>query len=183
MAIDSKFHFPRVEDENIKAFHIVQLLVDAGADVEISDNEGRTPLHLAAQMADEASIQVLLNRGANIKTEDSKELLPLDHAALSGSLHVFSILFKRWADVMAESSENAVESWLLVAANPVVRDSGNVHWGWRNMSIEDLVELTTPGSKFQEVWAERVPRGFNTWYRTGVIVREMQAQREAQSIT
>ncbi len=92
------------------ASHSVVLLVDRGAHIDMSDNEGRTPLHLAAQMADEASVQILLDRGANIKAEDSEGLLPLDHAAISGSLQVFSLLFKRWADVMEEGSENAVES-------------------------------------------------------------------------
>ena len=67
----------------------------------MSDWGGRTPLHLAAQEADKASIQILLNQGANIKAEDSEGLLPLDHAADSNSLEVFSLLFKRWADVMA----------------------------------------------------------------------------------
>ena len=173
------------EKEVHGASQTVQLLVDAGADVEMSDNEGRTPLHLAAQMADEASIQILLNGGVNIKAEDSKGLLPLDHAALSGSLHVFSILFKRWADVMAGSSENAVETWLRQAAKPV-NEFNEITFGmlskWRTMSIEDLMEFTTPSSKFQKIWAEWGTRGFSSWYRARLIVREMRARRKAQTV-
>ena len=178
----------RAEYGNNEAFRIVQLLVDAEANIEMSDDEGQTPLHLAAQMADEASIQILLDRGANIKAEDNEGLLPLDHAALSGSLQFFSYMFKLWSDVMAESSECAVETWLRLAAKPV----DNVKLGnfqsfdflqeWRNMSIEDLVESTTPGSSFQKIWDEKGPTEVSTRYRARRIVREMRARCEAQIV-
>ena len=182
VAVNPRFSFSKAGTAIDKAFHIVQLLVDAGADVEMSDDGGRTPLHLASQTADGASIQILLNRGANIQAEDSKGLLPLDHAAESGSLQVFSFLFKRWADVMEESSENAVESWLHVAVKPVIGGSAEVLREWRNMSIEDLVEWTTPGSNFQKTWAEKGPTGLGTSYRARLIVKEMRARRKPQSV-
>ena len=183
VAIKPGVTISRGGDRIDKDFHTVQLLVDAGADIEMRDDGGRTPLHLAAQMADEASIQILLNRGANIMAEDSEGLLPLDHAAISGSLQVFSFLFKRWADVMAESSENAVESWLHMAAKPVFEGSVEILQEWRNMSIEDLVEWATPGSKFRKTSAEEGPRGRILRYRTEMIINKMRAQREAQTIT
>ena len=171
-----------------KYFNIFRLLVDAGADIEMSDDEGRTPLHLAAQIADKASIQILLNQGANIKTEDSMGLLPLDHAAGSGSLAVFSILFKRWTDVMAESSASAVEAWLHRSTKPVKKvklenlTNFEILQDWRNMSLEDLVELTTPGSRIQKCWAEDGPRGLRSLYRARLIVKEMRARRGAQPV-
>ena len=189
VAIEPQFAFPKGADGFDEAFHSVQLLVDAGADVKMSDDGGRTPLHLAAKMADEDSVQILLNRGADVKAEDSKGLLPLDHAALSGSLQVFSILFKRWADVMAESSESAVEAWLHQAAKPVEKVQLEEEIGdfevlrrWKNMNIEDLIEMTTSGSNFQKIWAERGPPGLRTWYRARLIVREMRARREPRPI-
>ena len=183
VAMDPKFVRVSCEEQDIyEIFHIVQLLLDGGANIELSDNRGCTPLHLAARRADEASIQVLLSRGANIKAEDREGLLPLDHAAVSESLQVFSILFKRWADVMAESSENAVESWLHLVTKPVIKGSRGILQRWRAMSLEELIELTTPGSKFQEVWAERGQTGFGSWYRAKVIVREMRARRGPQQV-
>ena len=189
VAIEPQFAFPKVADGFDEAFHSVQLLVDAGADVKMSDDGGRTPLHLAAKMADEDSVQILLNRGADVKAEDSKGLLPLDHAALSGSLQVFSILFERWADVMAESSESAVEAWLHQAAKPVEKVQLEEEIGdfevlrrWKNMNIEDLIEMTTSGSNFQKIWAERGPPGLRTWYRARLIVREMRDRREPRPI-
>ena len=181
VAIDPYCTFPGTPYGDSKAFPIVQLLVDAGADVEMSDDGRRTPLHLAAKMADEASIQILLDRGANVKAEDGKGLLPLDHAALSGSLQVFSILFERWSNVMAESGECAVETWLRQAAKPV-NAFNKVNFEilpiWRTMSVEDLVEFTTPNSKFRKNWVEKG----STWYRARLIVREMRARREARIV-
>ena len=153
-----KPQFPISANEG-EYFHIVQLLVDAGADVEMSDDGGRTPLHLAAQEADKASVQILLNRGANIKAEDSEGLLPLDHAADSNSLEVFSLLFKRWADVMAESSKDAVESWLRLATKTARAVGDDVLWSWRSdvlrswrsLSFEDLIDLTSD-CEVQKYW-------------------------------
>ena len=187
-AIQYQSVLPQVERGTFKAFHIVQLLVAAGADIEMSDNRGQTPLHLAAQMADKASIQILLDQGANIKAEDNEGLLPLDHAAVSGSLQVFSILFNHWAGVMAESSDSAVEAWLHRATKPVdkikienLRDF-DILQKWKKMSIEDLIEWTTPGSRIQKTWAGRGPKGLISLYRARRIVREMRARREAQPV-
>ena len=182
VAIDPTCALPYEGREIDEGFHTVELLLDVGANIEMSDNRGRTPLHLAARMADEASIQILLSRGANIKAEDRKGLLPLDHAAFSGSLQVFSILFKPWADVMAESSGNAVEPWLHLVTKPMIEGSLGMLQAWRAMSLEELIELTTPGSKFQEIWAESGPTGFGSWYRAKVLVREMRARRGRQQV-
>ena len=183
VAIDQKCASLTFQKARDYTFDTVQLLVDAGASIEMGDNRGRTPLHLAAREANKASIRILLDRGANIKAEDTKGLLPLDYAAVTGSLEVFSFLFERWADVMAESSENAVESWLHLAAKPLaVQPQTRILEAWRNMDIEDLIELTNPGSKMQRIWAKMDTRGLNTWYRARLIVKEMRARRPAQPV-
>lgn len=154
-----------------ECFYIVQLLVDAGANVEISDDEGRTPLHLAAQMANEASIRVLLDRGANIKAEDRSGLLPLDHAAASNSLEVFSLLYKRWADVMAQSSESAVEAWLQLAFKKARGASLMELQDWRSLSSEDLIDLTSD-DEVKKIWAKMSSRRFRSWFRERQVRRE-----------
>ena len=164
---------PEVADDMYRVSRILQLLVDAGAHVEMSDDEGRTPIHLAAQMADEASIRVLLDSGANGKAEDSEGLLPLDHAAESHSLEVFSLLFKRWADVMAESSEDAVESWLQLAPKKARGASVELLRDWRRLSLEDLIELTSD-CEVKENWTKRGPERFSSWFRARQIRRKSQ---------
>eukprot|EP01032_Pedospumella_encystans_P023116 gene23116-26174_t len=46
-------------------FHLVQPLVDLGADVNFGDEIGMTPLHIAAANLNAQGIQILLNLGAN----------------------------------------------------------------------------------------------------------------------
>ena len=169
---------PQCASLNIKkgigyASHTVQLLLDAGADIDMSDDGGRTPLHLAARMADKASIQILLDRGANIKAEDKKDWLPLDHAAASGSLKVFSLLFKRWSDAIAESSEDAVESWLRLATRKPRGVGGDVLRNWRSLSFEDLIDLTS-NCEVQKKWANETPRFFISWLRARQVRRKFQ---------
>ena len=61
VAIDHRCALPPNAEQRInEAFHTVQILINAGADIEMSDDGGRTPLHLAAQLADEASIRIPL---------------------------------------------------------------------------------------------------------------------------
>ena len=149
-----------IADAMYRVSDIVHLLLDAGADVEMGDVGGRTPLHLAAQKVDEAGIEILLIRGANTKAEDSKGLLPLDYAAASGSLEVFSFLFKRWADVMAESSKDAVESWLRLATKTASGVGDDLPRSWRSLRFEDLIDLTSDC----EVQGYRGPKSFKSWF-------------------
>ena len=177
VAIDTKCAFPRVQETWGYAYYIVRLLVDAGADVEMSDDGGRTPLHLAAQMEDKASVRILLHRGANTKAEDNEGLLPLDHAAESHSLEVFSLLFKRWADMMAESSDDAVKSWLQTASKNARGTSVELLRNWRTLSLEDLVELTSD-CEVQKEGAGRRPKRCGSYFVASRIRRKIQYERK-----
>ena len=66
---------------------------------------------------------------------------------------------------MAESSENAVESCLHKAAESVIEARVDILQKWRNVSLEGLVEWTTPGSIFQDSWAEKGPGALTSLYR------------------
>ncbi|KAJ1474452.1 ankyrin repeat protein, partial [Baffinella frigidus] len=51
---------------------IVLKLLDKGAEVDVRDHAGRTPLHHAVQTASDATVQLLLDRGAavNVTAQD-----------------------------------------------------------------------------------------------------------------
>jgi len=53
---------------------LVELLVEAGADVNVSMKKGTTALHIAAQQGNERMVRYLLEKGANVdvRGEDSK---------------------------------------------------------------------------------------------------------------
>ena len=61
-------------------------LLDAGADLEASTADLRTPLHAAASLGNVAAVTLLIERGANLNTRDESDGTPL-HAAVSGPGH------------------------------------------------------------------------------------------------
>jgi uncharacterized protein len=71
------------------------LLVDAGADVNESQERGFTPLHAAAQNGDVESTRLLLERGADPERATDDGRRAADFAGERGSAEVVAMLEKR----------------------------------------------------------------------------------------
>jgi ankyrin repeat protein len=85
--------------------HIVELLLEAGIDVESSDVNGRTSLHLAAaQQA--VVVRTLLRANASVKSRDEWGRSPLHYAADNANIQIVSMLLSAGADVNASSVSN-----------------------------------------------------------------------------
>ena len=85
---------------------IVQLLLRAGADPQAVDNEGVTPLHLAAWNSNPVVTAHLLAAGADPNALDNEGYTPLHHAARRGwSGRVIARLLAAGADPLAESND------------------------------------------------------------------------------
>src|SRR5262249_44108447 len=67
-------------------------LLDAGCDVNASDNKGRTPLIYAVAFERPAVIELLLKRGANISAKDHNGESALDWAMKSGNQEIIKLL-------------------------------------------------------------------------------------------
>ena len=60
----------------------VELLIDAGANIDALNKEDRTPLHWAAESGHWDTVEFLVERGARVGDEDENGLKPLDLAEL-----------------------------------------------------------------------------------------------------
>ncbi|WP_080401961.1 ankyrin repeat domain-containing protein [Burkholderia ubonensis] len=70
----------------------IEILIDAGADVNIAGDLGNTPLHQAALMGQLESARLLLKRGANRQLKNEFDQTPFDVAELGGHVEIALLL-------------------------------------------------------------------------------------------
>uniref|UniRef100_A0AAX7UL74 Ankyrin repeat domain 28b n=1 Tax=Astatotilapia calliptera TaxID=8154 RepID=A0AAX7UL74_ASTCA len=98
----------------------VRALIFKKEDVNIQDNEKRTPLHAAAYLGDAEIIELLILSGARVNAKDNKWLTPLHRAVASCSEDAVAVLLKHSADVNARD-KNWQTPLHVAASNKAVR--------------------------------------------------------------
>ena len=69
---------------SLEVLCLLQLLLDNGAEVNATDDEGETPLHEAALTGIPQNVRLLLAAGANPQCRNNSGYTPLDVARLFG---------------------------------------------------------------------------------------------------
>ncbi len=89
--------FSAAKEGNIEE---VRRLVESGVDVNVKDNDGRTPLHFAAGLGYIEVVKYLISKGAyvNVK-ENAHGATPLHLAAEFGQIEVVKYLISKGAEV------------------------------------------------------------------------------------
>ena len=85
---------------------MVDALLSSGINLDVIDSQGKTALHLAAEMSyregvGTAIVRRLIRAGANKNIQDKQGLTPLMHATIKGFENVGIILVEAGADVTA----------------------------------------------------------------------------------
>ena len=88
---------PENDELGIPQPGVVELLVEAGANVDETDDWGFTPLHWAAGRGHSGICQLLLDAGADIEA-DSHYGSPLSYAAVRGQARAAEVLLAAGAD-------------------------------------------------------------------------------------
>lgn len=95
-----------------------------GKDINMQDDEGRTPLHYAAAHDHTRIAQVLVDGKADVEKLDSKNNTPLHYACGYGRLDLVDILLRADANVQAENQngKKPIDLAKLNEQNPVLAD-------------------------------------------------------------
>jgi uncharacterized protein len=96
--------------------NVAKVLIDAGADLNLTDEEGNTALIWATIYGDIASIQLLLSRGAYIDTQNREGQTALFKAVLNGNLIATKLLISFQTDITMNHQDKKGRTVLMIAA-------------------------------------------------------------------
>jgi ankyrin repeat protein len=85
----------------------LELMLDAGADIEASDPTGLTALHIASFLGHDALATRLLERGANIEAREECQYTPLMMAANAGREGAVALLLQKGANPNAADQDKS----------------------------------------------------------------------------
>jgi ankyrin repeat protein len=91
-------HYDGLNDIRIRSIS-TRLLIAEGANVELQDVGGHSPLHLAASRGQLSVVMLLLEAGANKNVRNKYGNTPLHFAASSGQLSVVTLLLEAGANM------------------------------------------------------------------------------------
>jgi uncharacterized protein len=97
-------------------------LLAAGADPNVRDEDGRTPLFSAVLGASIGLVGLLLESGADVNARDSQGFTPLHYCAQEDLLEMTRLLISRGADVNAQDEDGSSVLWRAVFSERNRRD-------------------------------------------------------------
>ncbi|MFP3032042.1 MAG: ankyrin repeat domain-containing protein, partial [Wolbachia sp.] len=126
-------------------FDKVKLLLDRGANIEVQDKFGYTPIFLATQSGKWSVVELLLDRGANIDAQDKEGRTPLHFAAQKNNLDMAQFLLNRGANIEVQDRR----AW-----TPILYAAQSGKWGVVKLLINN-------GAKFNnEITYQGTPLHF-----------------------
>ena len=110
---------------DISNLNSAEILIEADADVNARDCEGRTLLHYAARNPYKEAAESLLSNGADINARDNMGCTPLMMAAtFNSNAAIAELLLEKGADLYAQDNQgwNALDHAKMMNRNPLIQD-------------------------------------------------------------
>jgi len=83
----------------------ISRLIEKGANINIKDRHGNTPLHIAASRGNCEIMELLIKNGARVKATDDGSNTPLHDAAMNGHIEAAELLITKGANVNAKNNQ------------------------------------------------------------------------------
>ncbi len=98
--------------ENLSLFDLIEVgktdlvkkKIESGADVNINDDNGNTPLYYASRNRHTEIVKLLFDHGADVNTKNNVGDTPLHYASIHGQTEIVKLLLKYGADVNAKNN-------------------------------------------------------------------------------
>ena len=81
---------------SLKKYDMFGVFLDFGADVNLADRYGGTPVHFCCIYGYEDHLNSLINKGANIHTKTNDGDLPIAQAINNGHISIFKYLYEKF---------------------------------------------------------------------------------------
>jgi ankyrin repeat protein len=105
---------------------IVETLIDAGANTELKNEDGDTPLMLAVRSEHSAVVDAMCKRGCDLHTPGFDNLEPIDYAKTKKNLYLSDMLSKHEARILKNNSITEHEEEIYDAP-PIVATPSVIH--------------------------------------------------------
>lgn len=118
---------------------ILEGLIQAGASLDIPDQEGRLPLHwLLTSKSHFWSRPAVLQKTTNINAADREGNTPLHLACLSGKMEAMESLVARGADATLRNKQGETALWLSVGKNTYANSRNSIYFRGKMQAIHLL---------------------------------------------
>lgn len=107
---------------------VAEYLIKRGATIHLKDEEGRTPLHVAASTNHTEMVVCLIEHGAGLEERTTVELqTPLHHATRNDAVEALQMLIEKGC--IQYSSEEIILCGFTLTVEPLLVDSRG-HFSW-----------------------------------------------------
>ena len=137
MFYDESFRYVPPSLGDSQPMHLMRKLIDAGANVNLQDASGKTPLHYACEIKNRTLILVLIQKGADITLTDKYGNTPLHTIALCSFEETEELL-----KICDPSDLDIIEAYEIAALNRCCPNPYNTLYEATKMRIEHNLPKT-----------------------------------------
>ncbi len=130
---------------------LVELLLDNGANIEATDNDGTTPLGIAALFGETEIMALLIKRGAKVNIYDKNSNTPLSFSLEYRNMEGIKLLLAEPGIVVTKKDKNGCTSLMLAVYNQYSYDSEEYEKAYKKWLPTLADELLKRGCKVNDV--------------------------------